>query len=457
MRHKYQGIILSLFLVMTGFLGLSGQEFTEVQKKEQCDKVIAAARYAWQGYTSNAFGYDDLRPVTGTGHNWYASSLMFTPVDAYSTFTLMGMKKEATLAQAFITTRLDFFVDMDVQIFEINIRLLGGLISAYELSGDRSFLDLAIDLGGRLLPAFRTKTGIPYRFVNLMTGEVKGPESNPAEAGTYLLELGKLTYYTGDSTFYNIAKNASLAIFKRRSKADLVGTVIDVNTGEWKNTESQIGARIDSYYEYLLKSWLMYGDKDLKKAWDISMAAIQKHLVRKTPKGTFMTRVNMNTGAETRSLYGALDAFCAGMMALAGDAGLASQIQEGNFYMWKRFNLEPEEFNFVTDSITVPYYLLRPENLESCFYLYRLTRDPKYQHMGKKMFDDILEHCKTPYGYAALRHVKTYEKDDSMESFFFAETLKYAYLLFAPESTLDLNKVVLNTEAHPIKRVKSEE
>jgi len=117
--------------------------------------------------------------------------------------------------------------------------------------------------------------------VNLQTGATRDSLSNPAEIGTYLLEFGKLTQYTGDSAYYKTAKKASFEVFKRRSKIGLVGTVINVNTGAWVNTESQIGARIDSYYEYLFKAWLLFGDQDCKAAWQISNDAIIKYLYKK--------------------------------------------------------------------------------------------------------------------------------------------------------------------------------
>ena len=120
--------------------------------------------------------------------------------------------------------------------------------------------------------------------------------------------------------------------------------------------------------------------------------------------------------------------------------------------MWTHFNLEPEEFNFRNDSVLYPEYPLRPENIESCFYLYRVTKNDEYLRMGELMIGDILEKCRTEAGYAAMKDVRKLTLTDSMESFFFAETLKYAFLLFAPESILDLSKVVFNTEAHPLKR-----
>jgi mannosidase alpha-like ER degradation enhancer 2 len=102
--------------------------------------------------------------------------------------------------------------------------------------------------------------------------------------------------------------------------------------------------------------------------------------------------------------------------------------------------------------VVSPGYPLRPEIVESTYYLYHYTRDPKYPRLGQTMFDAFVEYCKTDAGYAALKSVVTKEKSDSMQSFLFAETFKYFYLLFAPPKTLAFDKVIFNTEAHPIKR-----
>lgn len=429
----------------------SNQQLSDRTKQAQCEKIVVATQFAWKGYTQYAKGFDALRPISKQGENWYQTSLLMTPIDAFDTFTLMGLKSEADEAKGLILSNLNFDLNMEVQLFEINIRLLGGLLSAYELDGDKRFLALAEDLCKRLLPAFNTKTGMPYRYVNLQTGAVRDSLNNPAEIGTCLLEFCKLTELTGDSTYYKVAKKAVFAVYNRRSSIDLVGTIIDVNTGEWKNTECQIGARLDSYFEYLYKNWLLTGDKDCLEAWETHRKAIAKYLITDTQNGTFLTRVDMNTGKETRSYYGALDAFYAGLLALSGDITTAKKIQKGNYYMWTRFNIEPEVFDFRKDSLIYPRYPLRPENIESCFYLYRKTHDSLYLEMGKRMTDDIIDRCKTEAGFAAVKNVSTLELEDSMESFFFAETLKYSYLLFAPESKFDLEKSVFNTEAHPLK------
>ena len=443
-------LIIGFALLFLMSCNSSTQNFTEKAKLAQTQKIVSATQFAWKGYIQYAKGFDALKPISKKGENWYHTSLLMTPIDAFDTFTLMGLKSEADEAKELILTNLNFDIDMEVQLFEINIRLLGGLLSAFELDGDKRFLSLAEDLCKRLLPAFNTKTGMPYRYVNLKTGALRDSLNNPAEIGTCLLEFCKLTQLTGDSTYYKIAKKAVFAVYERRSGIDLVGTIIDVNTGEWKKTECQIGARLDSYFEYLYKNWLLTGDKDCFEAWENHRKAIAKYLITDTPNGTFLTHVDMNTGKETRSYYGALDAFYAGLLALSGDVQTAEKIQKGNFYMWTKFNIEPEVFDFKKDSILYPSYPLRPENIESCFYLYRKTHDSKYLEMGKRMTDDIIDKCKTEAGYGAVKNVTTLELEDSMESFFFAETLKYSYLLFAPESKLDLEKWVFNTEAHPL-------
>ncbi len=446
-------LIAAIIFLTTAALAQQGKDakFTDEMKKEMCDKVKLAAQHAWHGYKQYAWGADDLQPLSKTPKNWYKTSMLMTPVDAFDTFTLLGLTNEAKDAKDLILSKLDFNIDNDVQVFEITIRLLAGLITAYELDGNKKFLALAQDLGNRLMPAFNTPTGMPYRYVHLQTGKTRDGINNPAEIGTLMMEFGKLSKLSGNHRYYNAAKKAIMYVYKKRSAIGLVGEQIDVRTGKWVNTRSHIGAYIDSYYEYLYKSWLLFGDKDFKTAFETHNKAIKKWLISKTENGWFMHQVDMNTGKLIGTTYGALEAFYAGLCAFAGDIETGRQIQEANYYMWTRFNIEPEEFNFKTDSITSAYYILRPENLESCFYMYRLTGLLKYLWQGKVMVDGIIDHCKNDVAFASLKDVRTYEKTNSMESFFFGETLKYAYLIFAPETSLDFKKVVLTTEAHPFK------
>jgi hypothetical protein len=160
----------------------------------------------------------------------------------------------------------------------------------------------------------------------------------------------------------------------------------------------------------------------------------------------------MNTGALVSTHYGALDAFFPAVLALSGDLDRAKALQESSDKMWTTFGVEPEELDYSTMKIAYPGYELRPEIIESSYYLYSFTGDSRYLDMGKTFFDSLQKYCRTDVAYAALLNVETKEKRDDMESFFLAETLKYLYLLYAPKSTLDLHKVVFNTEAHPMQR-----
>jgi hypothetical protein len=450
-------IVIALMIVVGSQLLVRGQDkspvFGEELKASMRDKAKAAAQHAWSGYKKYAWTMDDLEPLSKKGKNWYKHSMLMTPVDAFDTFIMLGLSKEAAEAKEVIVSSLSFNTDNDVQVFEITIRLLAGLITAYELDGDKRFLLLATDLADRLMPAFNSPTGMPYRYVHLQTGKTRDSINNPAEIGTLMMEFGQLSKHTHNSKYYDAAKRAIMYVYEKRSALNLVGEQIDVNSGKWVKTRSHISGYIDSYYEYLYKSWLLFNDPDFKTAFDNHNSAIKKYLLSKTPNGTFLRVVDMNTGKELATTYGALDAFYAGLCAFAGDVATAKNIQQANYYMWTKFGMEPEEFNFKTDSISSPYYILRPENLESCFYLYRLTSDNRYLWMGKRMLDDILKNCTTEEAFASIKNIRTNEKLNSMQSFFFAETLKYAYLLFAPVKTFDLKKAVFNTEAHPFKIV----
>lgn len=430
----------------------SGDDATlQTGKKEMADKVRTEFLHAWNTYKKYAWEHDALKPLSKTYRDWYAHSLLMTPVDAYDTMILMGLTDEANECKELIINKLSFDHDMSVQVFEVTIRLLGSLVTAYQMDGDPAFLALAKDLGNRLLPAFDSPTGMPYRMVNLKTGETGDAMSNPAEIGTLLIEFGTLSKLTGDPVYYDKARKAITELYNRRSDIGLVGTVIDVNTGEWQQTESHISGMIDSYYEYLLKGAILFDDPALREMYDNSMVAVNRYCLDTVPSGIWYGHVDM-TGNRISRQFGALDAFMPGMLALGGEVELAQKVQESCFKMWKDFGIEPEQMDYDSMKILVPSYVLRPENIESAAYLYHYTGDEKYLVMGTFMVNSLITHCRLDEGYAAIRDVTTMEKMDDMESFFFAETLKYAYLLFADNTGLDFKNTIFNTEAHPVKK-----
>lgn len=415
-------------------------------------RVKAEFLHAWGGYKRYAWGHDELRPLSKKPFDWYGQSLLMTPVDALDTLVLMGLKKQAAEDRALIDAKLDFNKDIYVKVFEVNIRLLGGLLSGYELTGDKRLLALADDLGTRLLPAFNSPTGMPYRYVNLRTGAVRGVDSNPAETGTLILEFGTLSRLTGNPVFYQKAKRALVETFKRRSPVGLVGDGINVETGRWTDADSHISGGIDSYYEYQIKCWKLLGDEDCRRMWLASIAAVDKYLADERDGELWYGHADMDTGRRTATEYGALDAYFPAELALSGDLVRARRLQASSFRMWNLYGIEPDTLNYATLQVVEPEYPLRPEIVESAYYLYHYTRDPYYRAMGKHMFDDFVKYCRTGDGYAALGSVITKQKADAMESYVFAETFKYFYLLFSPPQTLDFKRVIFNTEGHPLRR-----
>ena len=419
---------------------------------EMAERVRQEFRHAWDGYKQYAWGHDALKPLSKTYHDWYGVPLLMSPVDGLDTMILMGLNDEATQTREYIDKNLSFDRDVYVKNFEITIRLLGGLLSSYQLTGDKRLLELADDLGTRLLPAFNSPTGMPHVFVNLRTGAVRGDVTNPAEVGTLLIEFGTLSKLTGKPVYYAKAKRALVEVYSRRSPIGLVGSSINVRTGKWTDPVSHISGGIDSYYEYLLKAWLLFDDKDCERMWKSSIEAVNKYLVDAVATGFWYGQANMNTGARVGTNFGALDAFFPGTLALSGDLDRARRLEDSAYKMWTTFGIEPEEMNYRTMKITYEGYELRPEIIESAYYLRHFTNDPRYREMGKTFFDSLTKYCRTDAGYAALSSVANKTKKDEMESFFFAETLKYLFLLYAPPDTIDLSKTVFNTEAHPIRR-----
>jgi ER degradation enhancer, mannosidase alpha-like 2 len=454
--RKSRGVALAVGLLLAVLVAFAAsgcnRSRDDTQARQLATRVRTELLHAWNNYERYAWGHDALRPLSKTPHDWYGQSLLMTPVDALDTLILMNLDAEAAKAHALIVNDLSFDRDIYVKNFEITIRLLGGLLSGYQLTNDKRLLGLAEDLGNRLLPAFNSPTGLPYVYVNLRTGQVRDSVSNPAETGTLLLEFGTLSKLTGKRVFYEKAKQALVETYRRRSPAGLVGASINVETGAWTDTDSHISGGIDSYYEYLWKCWLLFGDKDCLEMWNAIIPAVHKFLADDTGGELWYGHADMQTGKRTETTFGALDAFFPALLALSGDLARARRLQASSFKMWNLHGIEPEIMDYKTMRIIAGAYHLRPEIVESTYYLYHYTRDPQYRRMGETIFNDFVKYCRTETGYAALADVVTKQQRDEMESFALAETFKYFYLLFAPARTLAFDKIVFNTEAHPFRR-----
>lgn len=420
--------------------------------KYSAEDIKKNTQWAWKAYRQYAWGHDALLPISKGYSDWYTESLNISPIDAYSTLFLMDLTDETTLIENYIADSISFDKDLFVKTFEVNIRILGGLLTMFQSTGNPKILQKAEDFGKRLLPAFESKTGIPYYWVNLKTGEVKGDTVNAAEGGTYLIEMGMLSRFTKNPVYYQKAKNATMALFEHRSKIDLIGQDINVETGEWTNKVSHIGACIDSYYEYMVKGWILFGDQDLKKTWDISIEAINKYLAEERDSLLWYGVVDMNSGQIVKRRVTLYDAFFPALLALSGDIERAEKLQTTWDWLWNKYGLEPMAYDYEQHKPTYPVYDLNPEIIESSYYLYHFTGNQKYRDMAIKYFKDICKYCKTDVAFTAVENVVTKEKRDYLATYFFAETMKYFYLIFSDQQRFDFDSYIFSTEAHPFKK-----
>ena len=310
---------------------------------------------------------------------------------------------------------------------------------------------MAEDLGNRLLPAFDSPTGMPYMFVNLKTGKTSGAETNPAEIGTLILEFGTLSKLTGKPVFYDKAKKALVELYRRRGKTGLVGQGINVETGEWTSRRSHVGGAIDSYYEYLLKCEKLFGDSECGDMWRVSIAALNTHVAHDTPNGLWYGVVDMDTGARVATTYGSLHAFLPGYLRWAAIWTARSGCRTpgsgcGRFTASSRKDSTTSGCSRHGPAISCVRKSSSPRT--TCRISPRIRATSRWERRCSRISK---KHTRTEAGYTVLESVVTKEKGDLMHSFFLAETLKYAYLIFAPQA-LDFDKVVFNTEAHPLRR-----
>ncbi|KAF5394676.1 alpha-1 2-Mannosidase [Paragonimus heterotremus] len=318
-------------------------------------------------------------------------------------------------------------------------------------------LQMAIDIGNRLIPAFNTSTGIPLPRVNLRYGcdKLKRKEIHTCTAcgGTMILEFAALSRLSGNPIYEDKAARAMAALWKQRNRhSDLMGRVINVHSGDWVRRESGIGAGIDSYYEYLLKAFVLLGEPVYLHRFHTHYEAIKRY-VSGPQSAAFpflFLDVHMHRPSErARSFMDVLLSFWPGLQVLVGDVKPAVALHEFLFQVYKRNKLLPEAF---TPDLKVHWgeHLLRPEFVESTYLLYRATNDPYYLDVGAQIVADMQRYARVPCGFAAIEDVRTMKHVDRFDSFVLAETFKYLYLLFSEPSDLpiSLSEYVFTTEAH---------
>uniref|UniRef100_A0A669CR89 alpha-1,2-Mannosidase n=1 Tax=Oreochromis niloticus TaxID=8128 RepID=A0A669CR89_ORENI len=435
-------------------------------------------KHAWDSYKRYAWGSNELRPVSKQGHssNLFGSIKGATIVDALDTLYIMEMFEEFDAATDWVEKSLDFNVNAEVSVFEVNIRFVGGLLSAYYLSGKEVFRRKAVELGEKLLPAFKTPTGIPWALLNLKSGIgrnwpwASGGSSILAEYGTLHLEFMHLSRLSGNPEFAQKVMNIRKVLNRLEKPQGLYPNYLNPNSGQWGQHHVSVGGLGDSFYEYLLKAWLMSDktDEEGKKMYYDALQAIETNLMRKSTNG--LTYIAEWKGGLLEHKMGHLTCFAGGMIALGADgapgdktghqmeqaAEIARTCHES--YARTTLKLGPEAFRFdggveaIATRQNEKYFILRPEVIETYMYMWRFTHDPKYREWGWEAVQALEQHCRVEGGYSGVRDVyaSSPNYDDVQQSFYLAETLKYLYLLFSEDDHLPFEHWVFNTEAHPL-------
>ncbi|KAF7289075.1 alpha-1,2-Mannosidase [Mycena chlorophos] len=469
--------------------------------------------HAYSSYHRDAWGFDELKPISGVSVNNF-NGWSVTVFDSLDTMWIMGLYDlfEDGLA---LVSKTNFLLASDgyVGFFETIIRYLGGMLSAYALSGEPVLLQKAEELGSALLPAFNTDSGLPMFAVNTETGDTRGGWTGAvlwAEALSNQLEFKYLAHLTGRADYFKKSDKIMEIMESAQIKEGQFPTQWDSKSGKPSNNHFSVGAYADSAHEYLLKQYLLTGRSEprAKELYLRVVDSILDTLLYVTPNRKLLYVTDANSGKPTHK-FEHLSCFLPGMLALGAhtlDLPLATKERhqwaaEGIAttcwltYADQATGLGPDEMTMTrpkpsepsgkwlelldaweaqgrpggvppglgvtkpeSDSASRDYradkhtYLLRPEAIESFYILWRTTGDEAWRERGWAVFQAIEKHARVARGYASIDKVDQLPAKhlDEMPSYFLAETLKYLYLMFIEQEIIPLDKWVLNTEAHPL-------
>lgn len=259
-----------------------------------------------------------------------------------------------------------------------------------------------------------------------------------------------LSQLSGQTKFGAAAYAATTALYDRRSSIGLLGKHIDTETGKWSESLSGVGSNADSFYEYLLKAYLLFRSRELFDMFSASYRAIKRFVL---VDDLWFSEVDMFSGKMLRKRMESLDAFWPGIEALLGYADSSAQ-QLNTFYsVWADLGFFPEEIDYgqwqLGKGAMNGLYPLRPEIIESTYHHYRTTGDRSWLVAGKLFLESLEQFAQTKCGFATIANVESMALEDSMPSFFLSETCKYLFLLFDEDSFVHRRPYVFTTEAHP--------
>ncbi|KAK4171401.1 family 47 putative glycoside hydrolase [Triangularia setosa] len=467
---------------------------------------------SWNSYKTHAWLRDELAPVSGGGKTTFGGWAA-TLVDALDTLWIMDFRDEF-LSAAAAAAQMDWAntTETSANLFETTIRHLGGLLSAYDLSGQTALLEKATELGNMLYMAFDTPNRLPGFWLNFDDAK-KGAQiagtNDPSACPTSLsLEFTRLSQLTGDPKFYDAASRVTDFLERTQTSSRLPGMWPKLINFRDETVDQEIGftlgALADSLYEYLPKMAILLGRREprYEKMYRAAMEVVVEQLVFRPmvpPEDNphdilFVGDAYVHADRIDHVPEGQhLSCFVGGMFGLGGKLfnipehiDIGERIARGCGWAYDAFptGLMPEIFGLVRcgsvkepcvwdeakwkkeggkglkkgfSNARDPKYILRPEAIESLFLLYRMTGKEGLRDVAWRMFESIIKSTKTELAHSAIADVTVEgetEKKDSMESFFLAETLKYFYLMFSPPDVISLDEFVFNTEAHPFRRPK---
>nr|XP_048287018.1 ER degradation-enhancing alpha-mannosidase-like protein 3 isoform X2 [Myodes glareolus] len=447
------------------------------EKQKLGNQVLEMFDHAFGNYMEHAYPADELMPLTCRGRvrgqepsrgdvDDALGRFSLTLIDSLDTLVVLNKTKEFEDAVRKVLRDVNLDNDVVVSVFETNIRVLGGLLGGHSLAimlkekgeymqwYNDELLQMAKQLGYRLLPAFNTTSGLPYPRINLKFG-IRKPEARTgtetdtctACAGTLILEFAALSRFTGATIFEEYARKALDFLWEKRQRSsNLVGVTINIHTGDWVRKDSGVGAGIDSYYEYLLKAYVLLGDDSFLERFNTHYDAIMRYI----SQPPLLLDVHIHKPMlNARTWMDSLLAFFPGLQVLKGDIRPAIETHEMLYQVIKKHNFLPEAFT--TDfRVHWAQHPLRPEFAESTYFLYKATGDPYYLEVGKTLIENLNKYARVPCGFAAMKDVRTGSHEDRMDSFFLAEMFKYLYLLFADKEDIifDIEDYIFTTEAH---------
>ncbi|KAG0668630.1 alpha mannosidase-like protein [Maudiozyma exigua] len=485
--------------------------FTKAELNYNKEKVKQFFNFALDNYLTKGYPYDEIRPISCVPKkrnfdnlndlvtNDVLGNFTITLLDSLTTVAILGDRKQMKeLIDIVLNTYDDFAIDSTVQVFETSIRIIGSLMSTHLYVTDprkkvylgedydgESLIRLAEDIAERLLPAYMTKTGLPVSRINLLTKFKELTvdflnENNAAGMASPMFEFTMLSYLTKDKKYEKITRYAFDKIWSMRSPLDLVPMSFNPQDRSLYSTMTGIGASIDSFYEYALKGAVLFDDEELYKVWNTAYDALKVN----AQGDWFYYNVETQAGQLTTPWIDALGGFFPGLQTLDGD--VQDAIPKHLMYMnlWDTFGGIPERWSFESNKLTkgilpsnhlsdgfvidsaeeeseesiqrrnipLEWYPLRPEFIESTYFLYRATKDPFYLNIGVRILRDLEERFMGPCGFAGIQNLYTGEVQDRMESFVLSETLKYLYLLFDEDNEIHRNRdnIIFSTEGHPL-------